>query len=139
MAVKVLTADLARCPESRCNVGVELDVEVVVARQPLVPGVDLLLDPVGEGSAHHRVHDIHHPLPRQLGYVFLVGEVRPHLLVEARLLVDALEREALVLRAEQVGDAVALDELLLAGGQLFQEIYCTVELVIGEHLLVTVS
>ena len=88
--MKVLTTDLARCPESCCNVRVELDVEVVVACQFFIPAIYLFLDPIGEGSTHYCVQNIYHPLPRQLGYVFLVGKVRPDFLIEASLLMNAL-------------------------------------------------
>ena len=88
--VKVLTADLGRCPEGGGNVGVELNIEVVVTSQLLIASIDLFLDPIREGSTHYCVDNIHHPLPRQLSYIFFVRKIRPDFLIKTSLLMNAL-------------------------------------------------
>ena len=73
-----LTADLTRLSEGSCNLGVELDVEVVVVSELLVALIDLVSDPIGERSTNNGVQNVDHPLTRKFANVSRVREVWPH-------------------------------------------------------------
>ena len=62
-----LTADGGRLLEDLGYLRVHLDHEVVLHGHLGVAGLDLLLDPLGEGLADHGGDDVADPLLRRLG------------------------------------------------------------------------
>ena len=91
---------------------IDVDAKLLLLHQPLVPPLDDVVRPVGEGLPHDGVGQVDEPLPRQLAELLLVWQVLGAGLVARRLLQDLLDAEALVLGQGQVPDAVGVHELL---------------------------
>ena len=107
--LKSLTGNVFGPGKGLSNVVVELDEEVLLLRQFAVAVLNHSVDPVREGLANHAIHDVDHPLSREFVPVLLVGKELQHFRELLGLREDVLERQAIVLRREEVRHLRALD------------------------------
>ena len=105
----VLTGDGGAGVEGRGHLRVQLDQQVALQLDLLVPLLDLLLHPVGESVAEDCVRDVDDPLLGQLAHLLPVGVVVEGLRVLSEEVCQARHRERLVLRHLQVAARVVLD------------------------------
>jgi len=112
----------------------------VVRSHFLVTVVLHSLGPAAEVVATDRVHDVDDPLPRELGVLFGVGEVRFHLGVVGRLLQYGPDATGVVLGDVKVLNLGALNVFLLAADEVYtwaleQEQVLTLEEVDGHGVV----
>ena len=84
MKSAALTRYCCRGSEGSSNVGVQLDIEVLLVLHLFVALFNLNLQPIGEVGAHDGGTDIADPLPADLLDLLVVWNVQVHVLVLRR-------------------------------------------------------
>ena len=108
--------------EGSCYLRVHLYRQPTLDDHLLVPHLNLLLHPVGEGLLEHGVDDVADPLLAHLHHLLAVGQVIVYLRVLVGELCDVLESQALVSRDGDVPDVGPVDLLLGSGDLVLEEV-----------------
>ena len=117
-----LTRNGGRLGEAAEYLGVYVDAQFLLIKQPLVARLDDGPGPVCKRLPHQRVSQVDKPLPWQLPMLIRLGQVVETSLVALNLLKDVLDAEALVLWQRQVLSAVIADETLAAADDALQKV-----------------
>jgi len=108
--------------EAAKDFGVDVDGQVLLVDELLVPGLDALVGPVSERLVNQRVGKVDDPLPGQASEVFLVGQVLPGLRIAQSFFDELFDAQAFVLGYREITHSIAVDELSLALDQLLQKV-----------------
>ena len=103
-----LTGDVGAVVEAAEDLRVDVDGELLLVEELLVPGLHDDSDPLAEGLADIGVDEVDEPLPGDLFPVALVGQVVLHDGVLLRLDEHLLDAEPLVLGHREVVDPILM-------------------------------
>ena len=117
-----LTRNGGRLGEAAEYLGVYVDAQFLLIKQPLVARLDDGPGPVCKRLPHQRVIQVDKPLPWQLTMLIRLRQIVKASLVALSLLKDILDAEALVLWQRQVLNLVVVDETLAATDDALQEV-----------------
>jgi len=104
-----LTADVEAAMERLGNVGVHLNVELLLRRQLFIAQLDGVLHPAFEGLAEDRVGDVEQPLARQTRQVAVFRQVVVDEGVLLGGLEDPFDGDVLILGTVEELDRFAFD------------------------------
>ena len=117
-----LTGYSGRLGKAAEYLGVYVDAQFLLIKQPLVARLDDGPGPVCKRLPHQRVSQVDKPLPWQLSIFIRLRQVVMASLVALSLLKDVFDTEALVLWQRQVFNPVTVDETLAATDDALQKV-----------------
>ena len=117
-----LTRYSGRLGEAAEYLGVYVDAQLLLIKQPLVASLDDGPSPICKRLPHQRVSQVDKPLPWQLPMLIRLRQVVMASLVALSLLKDVFDTEALVLWQRQVLNPVVVHETLAATDDALQEV-----------------
>ena len=117
-----LTRYSGRLGEAAEYLGVYVDAQLLLIKQPLVASLDDGPSPICKRLPHQRVSQVDKPLPWQLSILIRLRQVVMASLVALSLLKDVFDAEALVLWQRQVLNPVVVHETLAATDDALQEV-----------------
>ena len=117
-----LTRNSGRLGEAAEYLGINVDAQFLLVKQPLVARLYDGPGPICKRLPHQRVSQVNKPLPWQLPMLIRLRQVVETSLVALNLLKDVLDTEALVLWQRQVLNPVIADETLAATDNALQKV-----------------
>ena len=117
-----LTRYSGRLGEAAEYLGIYVNAQFLLIKQPLVASLDDGLSPICKRLPHQRVSQVDKPLPWQLSILIRLRQVVMAGLVALSLLKDVFDTEALVLWQRQVLNPVTIDETLATTDDALQKV-----------------